>query len=170
MQGHRRTSLPRGSSARPTAAEQIVQALRLPQPGPDPAPPRPVPLSRLPRLPRETSMLYVIGRLDASGRITNGPVISALRWQPGDRIDISLVPGAAIYRPAAGGRLRIPPRPCIIVPASARHFLGVASSDDVLLAAAPEYRIVIVHTTRALDDMLVNFYTEIATAASPGDE
>jgi hypothetical protein len=156
--------------ARRTTAERIVQVLRLPNTGPDPAPPQPLPLSRLPHLPRETSMLYTIGRLDRSGRITNGPITDALRWQPGDRIGIALAPGAAIYRPAADGQLRTPPRPCIIVPASARHFLGIAPSDNVLLAAAPEYRIVIVHSMRAVDDMLVSFYTEIAAAAGTGHE
>ena len=82
MQAHRRTSIPHGvSSARHadrTAAEQIVQALRLPQSGPEPAPPRPLPLSSLPRLPREASMLYCIGRLDRSGRITIGSITEAV--------------------------------------------------------------------------------------------
>jgi hypothetical protein len=175
MQTHRRTSgIPRrDSSARRadrTAAEQIVQALRLPQSGPGPAPPRPLPLSSLPRLPRETSMLYYIGRLDRSGRITNGSIMEAVRWQPGDRLDISLAPGAAIYRPAADGTLRIPRRPCIIVPASTRHFLDIAARDNVLIAAAPAYQVVIVHTMRAVDDMLVSFYTGIAGARPPADE
>ena len=36
------------------------------------------------------------------------------------------------------------------------------SRRQLLLAAAPEYRIVIVHTMQAMEDMLVSFYAQIA--------
>ena len=40
------------------------------------------PLSHLPRLPRETSMLYTIGRADRSGRVTNRGITDAVRCSP----------------------------------------------------------------------------------------
>jgi hypothetical protein len=54
------------------AAQQIIKALALPALSRASEPPRPMPLSHLPRLPRETSMLYTIGRVDRSGRVTDG--------------------------------------------------------------------------------------------------
>jgi hypothetical protein len=50
-------------------AQQIIKALALPALSRAVEPPRPVPLSHIPRLPRETSMLYTIGRVDRSGRV-----------------------------------------------------------------------------------------------------
>ena len=47
-------------------AQQIIKALALPVLSRAYEPPRPMPLSHLPRLPRETSMLYTIGRVDRS--------------------------------------------------------------------------------------------------------
>jgi hypothetical protein len=44
------------------AAQQIIKALALPALSRAAEPPRPMPLSHLPRLPRETSMLYTIVR------------------------------------------------------------------------------------------------------------
>ena len=62
------------------AAQQIIKALALPALSRASEPPRPMPLSHLPRLPRETSMLYTIGRVDHSGRVTNRGITDAVRW------------------------------------------------------------------------------------------
>ena len=95
------------------AAQQIIKALALPALSRASEPPRPMPLSHLPRLPRETSMLYTIGRVDPSGRVTNRGITDALQWQPGDRLAMTLTPSAVVLYPAPDGLLRVPPRPCI---------------------------------------------------------
>ncbi len=78
------------------AAQQIIKALALPILSRASEPPRPMPLSRhLPRLPRETSMLYTIGRVDRSGRVTNRGLTDAVRWRPGGRLAMTLTPSAA---------------------------------------------------------------------------
>jgi hypothetical protein len=99
------------------AAQQIIKALAVPALSRAPEPPRPLPLSHLPRLPRETSMLYTIGRVDPSGRVTNRGITDAVRWQPGDRLAMTLTPSAVVLCPAPDGLLRVPPRPCIAIPA-----------------------------------------------------
>jgi len=149
------------------AAQQIIKALALPALSRAPEPPRPVPLGYLPRLPRETSMLYTIGRVDRSGRVTNRGITGAVRWQPGDRLAMTLTPSAVVFYPAPGGLLRVPPRPCIAIPVTARRLLSITSGDELLLAAAPEYRIVITHTMQAMEDMLASFYTQIAAEEFP---
>jgi hypothetical protein len=78
--------LMRPGGSRP-AAQEIIQALALPAPG-APEPARPLPMARLQRLPRETSMLYGIGRVDSSGRVVNREIIQALHWRPGDRLEL----------------------------------------------------------------------------------
>jgi hypothetical protein len=146
---------------RPPAAEAIVGALSLPEADHPRKPPQPFPLSRLRLLPRETSMLYDIGRIDSSGRIISVRILSALSWRPGDGLDVAFVPGAVVMRQSADGHLRMPQRPRITVPASMRHALDVTPLDYVLLAAAPQYQLLIIYAMRTMDDMLVTFHSDI---------
>jgi hypothetical protein len=141
------------------AAQEIIKALVLPAPGAPPGPPRALPLTRLHRLPRETSMLYGIGRVDSSGRIANREIIDALHWRPGDRLDIALAASAIVIRASPDGPLRVPRRPSIVIPRPARTLHRIEAGDHVLLAAAPAYDVVIVHTLSALDDMLASYHS-----------
>ena len=74
----------------------------------------------------------------------------------------ALTPSAVVLCSSPDGLLRVPRRPCIAIPVTARRLLSITPGDELLLAAAPEYRIVIVHTMQAMEDMLVSFYAEIA--------
>jgi len=141
------------------AAQQIIKALALPTPGAAREPARPLPLTRLQRLPRETSMLYGIGRVDSSGRVANREIIEALHWRPGDKLEIVLMPSAIVIRACAEGSLRVPQRPSIVIPRPARILHGIEAGDHVLLAAAPAYDVVIVHALSALDDMLASYHS-----------
>jgi hypothetical protein len=137
------------------AAQQIIKALALPVLSRASEPPRPM-LSRLPRLPRETSMLYTIGRADRSGRVTNRGITDAVRWRPGDRLAMTLTPSAVVLCPSPDA-----------IPVTARRLLSITPGDELLLAAAPEYRIVITHTMQAVEDMLTSFYAQIAADELP---
>ena len=153
---------------RPAAAEAIVGALSLPEAEHPRKPPQPFPLSRLCLLPRETSMLYDIGRIDRSGRVISVRILSALSWRPGDGLDVALAPGAVVMRLSADGHLRMPHRPRIAVPASMRHALGVTPQDYVLLAAAPQYQLLIIYAMRTMDDMLVAFHSDLPETRGTG--
>jgi hypothetical protein len=154
--------LMRPDGSRP-AAQEIVQALALPAPGAAPEPALPMPITRLQRLPRETSMLYGIGRVDSSGRVANREITEALHWRPGDRLDMVLMPSAIVVRACPDGLLRVPHRPAIVIPRPARTLHRIEAGDHVLLAAAPAYDLVIVHTLSALDDMLASYHSANAT-------
>lgn len=90
------------------AAQQIIKAPALPALRKASEPPRPMPLSRLSRLPRETSMLYAIGRVDPSGRVTNRGITDAVRCQPGDRLAMTLTPApsSSAQLPASSSAFR----------------------------------------------------------------
>jgi bifunctional DNA-binding transcriptional regulator/antitoxin component of YhaV-PrlF toxin-antitoxin module len=145
------------------AAQEIIKALALPARGAAPGPPRALPLTRLQRLPRETSMLYGIGRVDSSGRVANREIIEALHWRHGDRLEIVLMSSAIVIRACPDGPLRVPQRPSIVIPRTARTLHRIEAGDHVLLAAAPAYDVVIVHTLSALDDMLASYHSTSAT-------
>jgi hypothetical protein len=151
------------SGSRP-ATQEIIEALALSAPGAASGPARALPLTRLQRLPRETSMLYGIGRVDSSGRAANRDIIKALHWQTGDGLETVLTPSAIVIRRCPDGPLRVPQRPCIVIPRPARILHRIEAGDHVLLAAAPAYDVVIVHTLSALDDMLASYHSTHATA------
>jgi hypothetical protein len=154
--------LKRPSGSRP-AAQEIIKALALPAPGAAPELAHALPLTRLQRLPRETSMLYGIGRVDSSGRVANREIIEALHWQAGDRLEIVMSPSAIVVRACPYGPVRVPQRPSIVIPRPARTLHRIEAGDHVLLAAAPAYDVVIVHTLSALDDMLASYHSTVET-------
>ena len=108
-------------------------------------------------------MLYGIGRVDSSGRVANREIVEALHWQPGDRLEIVLMPSAIVIRACPDGLLRVPQRPAIVIPRPGRTLHRIEAGDHVLLAAAPAYDLVIVHTLSALDDMLASYHSTTAT-------
>src|SRR5260370_1026240 len=89
------------------------------------------------------------------------------RASGGDLPALALPPSAGVLCPAPDGLLRVPPRPCIAIPVTARRLLSITPGDELLLAAAPEYRIVITHTMQAMEDMLASFYAQIAADELP---
>jgi bifunctional DNA-binding transcriptional regulator/antitoxin component of YhaV-PrlF toxin-antitoxin module len=121
--------------------------------------PAPLPLTSLHRLPQDTSMLYGIGRVDTSGRVANGDIVEALRWRPGDKLEMILSQGAIVIRVAPDGLFSVQHRPRIIIPARARRRCGIMPSDHVLLAAAPDHGIVIVYPLSAVDEMIVRYHS-----------
>ena len=143
------------------AAHGIVAALALPDPSPaESEPVRPLPLPSLHQLPHDASMLYGIGRVDASGRVASHAIVSALRWQPGDKLEMILASGAIIFRASPDGLLSVPQRwPYIVIPAAARHRENIECGDYVLLAAAPEYGVAIVYELSVLNDMIAQYHS-----------
>jgi bifunctional DNA-binding transcriptional regulator/antitoxin component of YhaV-PrlF toxin-antitoxin module len=73
---------------------------------------------------------------------------------------------AIVIRACPDGPLRMPRRACIVIPRPARTLHRIEAGDHVLLAAAPEYQVVIVHSLSALDDMLTAYHSTSAHSTS----
>lgn len=110
-------------------------------------------------------MLYGIGRVDTSGRVANGDIVEALHWQPGDKLEMILTQGTIVLRLSPDGLFCVPRRPRIIIPARARQHCAIRPGDRVLLAAAPDYGIVIVYPLPIVDEMVARHHS-----ASPATE
>jgi len=145
-----------------------VAALALPTSGPASSQAARPPLPSLHRLPRDASMVYDIGRVDISGRVANGDIAAALRWRAGDKLDVVLSQGAIVIRVSPDGLFSVSRRPRIVIPAEARRRHAIRAGDHVLLAAAPDYGVVIVYPLSALDDMITCYHS--AGSATGGDE
>jgi hypothetical protein len=87
--------------------------------------------------PVPDDVVYGIGRIDASGRIADRTVISALGWRGGDRLTLTADAGVITARRDPGGMVTLSGRAYIAVPARLRRRCGLRPGDRVLLAAVP---------------------------------
>jgi bifunctional DNA-binding transcriptional regulator/antitoxin component of YhaV-PrlF toxin-antitoxin module len=149
-----------------TAAQEIVAALALPLSSASSETLRPLPLIALHRLSRDTTMVYGVGRVDASGRVSNRDIVRTLGWRPGDKLEIVPTLGGIVILVGPDGLFSVPATPCIVIPAATRRHHDISAGDHVLLAAAPEYGIVIVHTRQAMNDMLARYHAAIPPASA----
>jgi len=89
-----------------------------------PAAGRPLPLARPARsVPEEVA--YGIARVDASGRICERAIITALGWAGGDRLTFTAESGVVTVRRDPGGMVTLPGRAYIPMPAALRHRCGL---------------------------------------------
>jgi bifunctional DNA-binding transcriptional regulator/antitoxin component of YhaV-PrlF toxin-antitoxin module len=79
-------------------------------------------------------VLYGFGRIDASGRIADRFITSALGWQAGDRLTITAAAGVVRARRDPAGQVTMPSRPYVTVPAALRRRCGLRPGDRVLMA------------------------------------
>ena len=89
----------------------------------------------VPSLPEDT--VYGIGRIDASGRIADQGILTAMGWRGGDLLTLTADAGVVTARRDPGGLVTIPKRGYIAIPAALRLRCGLEPGDRVLLAAAP---------------------------------
>ena len=89
----------------------------------------------MPSVPED--VVYGIGRIDASGRIADQAVITALGWRGGDLLTLTADAGVVTARRDPGGMVTMPDRGYIAIPAALRRRCGLEPGDRVLLAALP---------------------------------
>lgn len=106
-------------------------------------------------------MTYGMGRVDASGRVADRSIVQRLGWMHGDRLDITIVSGIVLIRPNPDGAFVLSSKPYVIIPAPVRRWCGISAGDKVLLAAAPESGVLVIHTMATLDTMIVNYHSKV---------
>jgi hypothetical protein len=105
-------------------------------------------------LPAPFETTYGIGRIDASGRVSDRAVICALGWRCGDRLTLTASDGVVVARRDAGGIAVLPRREYLVIPASLRRRCGLRTGDLVLLAAAPGEDALAAYPIAVVDDAL----------------
>jgi bifunctional DNA-binding transcriptional regulator/antitoxin component of YhaV-PrlF toxin-antitoxin module len=131
------------SSGRPAGAHQARRPVRqLPLAAPAPVP------------ERVSGVVYGLGRVDASGRVADRAVVTALGWQVGDRLTVTAEAGVVVARRDPGGMVVVPARPCVVIPAALRRRCGLRPSDRVLLAAVPAGDLLAAYPLAVLDQAI----------------
>ena len=100
---------------------------------------RTLPLAAPPELvpARCADVVYGLGLIDASGRVADRTVTCALGWRGEDRLTLTGSAGVVTARRDPDGLAILPPRHCIVIPATLRYRCGLLPGDPVLLAARP---------------------------------
>lgn len=153
----------RESSDTETVADQIVGAV-IPirrKPGGTEEHVRALPLEEQ-VLPRDGSMLYRIVSVDHRGRMAESSLMRALGWMPTDRVDVATTAGVVVLRRNRYGAFRLTRRGHVQLPLSVRRWCGVRPGDRVLLAAAPDLGVLVVHTMAVLDGMVLAYHATLA--------
>ncbi|MEV6637841.1 hypothetical protein AB0M54_44650 [Actinoplanes sp. NPDC051470] len=156
-----------GSPAGPPGdrPEQLIGAL-IPPVIQRPPPAAPLVLTLPPRLRLPTgadaeSMLLDMGRLDASGRFSARRLLRALDWPPGHRVDAVVVDDAVLIRSSPTGLQSVGSRGELAVPAAARALAGIADDGHVVLAAAPDHGVLVVHAPAVVTRLLLEHYADL---------
>jgi AbrB family looped-hinge helix DNA binding protein len=125
---------------------------------------RRLPVAVMPAIPAvPDDVVYGFGRIDASGRVADRAITSALGWRPGDRLALAAEAGVVIARRDPGGMVTMPSKPYIVIPAALRRRCGLRPGDRVLLAVFPDEDALAAYSFAVVDQALR------AHAPVPGD-
>jgi hypothetical protein len=116
---------------------------------------RRLPVASVPLVPAvPADVVYGFGRIDASGRVADRAIISALGWRPGDRLALAADAGVVTARRDPGGMVTMPSRPYLVIPAALRRRCGLRAGDRVLLAVFPDQDALAAYSFAVVDQAL----------------
>ena len=132
------------SSGVPASRQRAMSAAvrRLPLASPVPVPSAP------------EDVVYGIARVDASGRICERAVVTALGWAGGDRLTFTADAGVVTARRDPGGMVTLPASTYITIPAALRRRCGLEAGDQVLLAALPDQDSIAAYSLAVVDQAI----------------
>jgi hypothetical protein len=115
-----------------------------------------------PRAP--DGLLLGVAAIDHSGRFGDRLLITELGWQPGDQIDVEVLPGAAVLRRSPHGRFQVDSRGHVFLSTAIRTVLGVPVGGRVVLLAVPERNLLMIHPPQVVGALLAGRYPRITGA------
>jgi bifunctional DNA-binding transcriptional regulator/antitoxin component of YhaV-PrlF toxin-antitoxin module len=122
----------------------------------------PLPMPALPDLATDGQRRFSTALLDASGRIQDRGIVTALDWKPGDRLLITQIRSSAVICRRGDGVFRMTTKPYVVLPAPVRHGCRVLAGSRVLLVADLAQDVLVVHPEHVVHAMLRDFHTTLA--------
>ncbi|WP_306215625.1 hypothetical protein [Actinoplanes sp. RD1] len=104
------------------------------------------------------SLLLDMARLDASGRFSARVLLRVLGWTAQQRVDLTVAGDALIIGSSPTGRQKIGVRGELAVPGSTRAMLGLDEDPRVVLVAALDSRVLVVHPHTVVAQLLAGHY------------
>jgi hypothetical protein len=130
---------------------------------PPPSPP-PLPVLPSPRLPTDAgpdAALLDMARLDRSGRVHARPLLDALGWHAGHRVDIAMVAGVLVIGSTPCGLHVVGGRGVVALPAAARSMCGIEPGMPVVLLASPAQNMLVVHPASTITRLLAQHHARL---------
>jgi bifunctional DNA-binding transcriptional regulator/antitoxin component of YhaV-PrlF toxin-antitoxin module len=101
-----------------------------------------------------------IAQLDGSGRLSARGLLRDLGWNPGHRLDLTVVGDIVIAGSSPTGRHCIGARGDLAIPGSARMLLGLEPGHRVVVVSAPRQGVLLVHPHALIAALLASYYDE----------
>jgi hypothetical protein len=119
-----------------------------------------VPVPELPAV-REGTSVYGFAAVDDRGRLAAAPVAACLGWSPGTRLAARVAAGLVVVNADPAGPVRVTPRGHVRLPATVRHWCGLAPGARVLLVAEPDESRLVIHPAASLDAMISRQHADL---------
>ena len=141
------------------AADHVISGLAFTEHQRRNEPIEPLPLAAA-RLAASTdgSLRYAISRIDYAGAVPAAHLLDSLGWHPGDHLAVAVERNVAIFRRDLTGDVTVTRRRALVVPVATRRACGLKTGDSLLLAAATEFGVVVVHPPAVLDRMMTLYH------------
>jgi bifunctional DNA-binding transcriptional regulator/antitoxin component of YhaV-PrlF toxin-antitoxin module len=126
----------------------------------------PLPLPLLPALRSvdaagSAGLVVATARMDRSGRLCERILLRALGWEPGQHLEIDTMHGMIIIAATPDGPHTVDPRGGLGLPASLRRLCGIEPGPPLILAAAIQAQVLIVHPAATMATLLAAHYTDL---------
>jgi hypothetical protein len=133
-----------GPAPGPTGPAPVLRRAALPLPDLSPA----LATAEVDARPRR---VYGLAAVDDRGRLADRVVWRALDWTPGTRLQIRTAGGLVVVEADPGGAFAVTRQGHVGIPATMRHWCGLAGGDRLLLAADPALGRLVVCPPEALN-------------------
>lgn len=143
------------------AASAVVAAVSVGHVAPVATEIRPLPVAEVASLSADSSMRYGMARVDHSGRFTERGIVDALGWTVGQRLRVDVVTPVVVLRADPSGDSVVCRKVSVALPSRVRLRCGIQSGDRVLLAAAVDLGVLVVHPVAAVEAMVVRYHATL---------
>lgn len=158
---HPRGPHPEGSARRGNVADRVISSIIPPPPIHQDQSITPLPTAFLAHLSADSSISYSVARVDDSGAISAMAALTSLKLLPGDSIEYIVESEIILVRQAIHGLYLVPKKKNLVLPSKARRLCGIERRQQLLLAAIPAHRTLLIYPRSAINTMLDLYHSQL---------
>ncbi|WP_141974931.1 hypothetical protein [Saccharothrix saharensis] len=106
----------------------------------------------------DSTLRFALSSADHRGRLASQQIFNHLGWQTGQGLAAVLGRNYLLLRPDPDGELIVGKRGRLLLPVNLLHYCGLSTNRQILLIAAVEHDMLIVHPQQNLAEMARGFH------------